>query len=313
MDKPQRVVILSGGVGGAKLVEGFAALPPPLAITVIGNVGDDIEQHGLWVSPDLDIVTYTLAGQVDREKGWGMAGDTFETLTQLRTFGADTWMNLGDRDLATHILRTQLRREGHRPTEIARLIASQLGVKIDIIPPTDDFLQTQVDIDGGTVSFQEYYVRLRCEPEPRAVHYAGMPEALATPEALAAIDQADLIVFAPSNPLASIGPILAPAGIRDALQRTTARRCAVSPLIGGKTLKGPADRMLKNCGFSPDPAGVARFYRGLIDVLWLDEVDREQAGMVSQLDITPAVTQTVMHSAADRRRLAQQILDDSLP
>ncbi len=310
MNQIERIVIFSGGVGGAKLVEGFATISPALHITVIGNVGDDIEQHGLWVSPDLDIVTYTLANWVDREKGWGIAGDTFETLRQLKKFGIDTWMNLGDRDLATHIVRTQLRREGKRPTEIARLIAAQAGVCVDIIPPTDDYLQTQVDVDGGTVSFQEYYVRLRCEPEPLRVHYAGAADARATPEALEAIKTADLILIAPSNPLASIGPILAVSDIRTALAQASAKRCAVSPLIGGKTLKGPADRMLKNAGFRADPAGIADYYQGLIDHLWVDKIDCDFADSVLKRGICPRMTSTVMNDAEDRRRLAQQILDD---
>lgn len=311
MNRIERIVLFSGGVGGAKLVEGFASLSPALQLTVIGNTGDDIEQHGLWVSPDLDIVTYTLANWVDRDKGWGIAGDTFETLRYLQTLGADTWMNLGDRDLATHILRTQLRQEGKRPTDIARLIASRAGVTVDIIPPTDDFLQTQVNIADRSISFQEYYVRLRCEPEPLAVHYAGAEDANATPEALEAIRQADLIVIAPSNPLASIGPILAVNGIRMALSQATAKRCAVSPLIGGKTLKGPADRMLKNHGLSADSSGIAEYYQNLIDVLWLDEVDQDHAQSVSQRGIRPAVTTTIMNDADDRRKLAQRILEDA--
>lgn len=305
----QRVTILAGGVGGSKLVDGFARLDPPVDLTVIGNVGDDVERHGLWVSPDIDIVTYTLAGLVDHEKGWGFAGETFAALEALGRLGEETWMNLGDRDLATHIYRTLLRREGVRPTVIAERIASRLGAQGHILLPTDDPLQTQIITPLGSLNFQEYFLRERCEPEILDVTYAGAASAAPTPEALNAIRHAELLVIAPSNPPGSIGPILAVPGIREAILQAGAPRVVVCPLVGGQSLKGPSDRMLRAKGLSADPLGVADYYGGLFDVMVLDEEDRASAPHLERRGLGALVTKTIMHDRRDRLRLAQSITD----
>lgn len=304
------LVLLSGGVGGAKLVDGFARRAPRRPLDIIGNVGDDVEQHGLWVSPDLDIVTYTLAGLVDDAKGWGIEEDTFHALAMLKRLGEDVWMNLGDRDLATHIYRTKQRRAGVRPTLIALEIARRLGVEqARVLPPTDDFLQTIVETDGGAMNFQEYYLKARCAPEPRDVRFDGADQARSTPEVREAVASAGLIVFAPSNPVASIGPILAVQGVRDALATASATRVAVSPLVGGQSLKGPSDRMMRAKGYSVDPVGVARYYEGLIDALVIDESDRAHTADVEAMGLRVLVTRTVMKSGKDRVRLAGEIAE----
>jgi len=296
------------------LVDGFALLEPRANLTVIANTGDDVEQHGLWVSPDPDIVTYTLAGIVDESKGWGIAGDTFHALEALARLGEDTWMNLGDRDLATHIHRTRRRREGVRPTTIADEIARQLGVTTArILLPTDDFLRTVVETDSGTMPFEEYFLKARCEPEPRDIRYDGADKARAAPEALDALDAADMVVMAPSNPIASIGPILAVPGIREALKRCSAFRVAVSPIVGGRALKGPSDRMMRAKGYSVDPVGVASCYEGLIDALVIDEADRAYAAALEGKGLKTLVTQTVMKNRDDRARLAGEVGRAFLP
>lgn len=308
MKDRKNIVLLSGGVGGAKLVDGFARLEPPANLAVIANTGDDVEQHGLWVSPDPDIVTYTLAGIVDESKGWGIAGDTFHALEALARLGEDTWMNLGDRDLATHIHRTRRRREGVRPTEIAEEIARKLGVTTArILLPTDDFLRTAVETDSGAMSFEEYFLKARCEPVPRDIRYDGADTAQAAPEALDALNAAEMVVIAPSNPIASIGPILAVPEIREALKGCPAFRVAVSPIVGGRTLKGPSDRMMRAKGYSVDPVGVASFYEGLIDALVIDEADRKYAAALEEGGLKALVTQTVMRTRDDRVRLAGEI------
>lgn len=301
---PIRVSILSGGIGGSKLVEGFARLDPPIDLTVIGNVGDDVEQHGLWVSPDIDILTYTLAGLVDREKGWGFHHETFHVLGALSRLGAEAWMNLGDRDLATHIYRTHLRKQGVRPTEIALEIARKLQVRHPIILPTDDPVQTVIVTDKGRLNFQAFYIREQCEPAIRDVRYQGAETATATPEALTAIRSAEWIVIAPSNPVGSIGPILAIPGIREAITTSPARKIAVSPIVDGKSLKGPSDRMLKAVGFTADPVGVAACYNSLIDAMIIDRRDQGFEEHLKKKGLQVHVTDTVMRTPEDRCKLA---------
>lgn len=303
------IVVLAGGVGGAKFVDGLAQTAGQPALTVIGNTGDDAEFHGLWVSPDLDILTYTLADVVDHAKGWGYRDDSFTTQERLRALGNDTWMNLGDRDLATHILRTELRRKGERPTAIAGRIARQLGVAATMLPPTDEIVQTLIETPSGTLNFQEFFVRDRCGPPIRGVHYSGAADARPTPEALAAIASARLILIAPSNPLASIGPILAIPGVREALSAAPAPRIAVSPIVRGRSLKGPSDRMLRAAGLASDPTGVAACYAGIIDALVIDVRDRRHADALRALGLSVAVLDTIMRDRRDRARLARQVLD----
>lgn len=302
------IVVLAGGVGGAKFVDGLAQSVGQEALTVIGNTGDDAEFHGLWVSPDLDILTYTLADVVDHAKGWGYRDETFVTQERLAALGNDIWMNLGDRDLATHILRTGLRHKGERPTAIAARIAAQLGVKATVLPPTDNDIQTMIETPSGTVNFQEFFVRDRCGPPIRDVHVAGADVAQATPEVLAAIAEARLILIAPSNPIASIGPILSVTGIREALVASSAPRLAVSPIVRGRSLKGPSDRMLRAKGFAADPMGVAACYDGLIDAMVIDVRDRKHAEALRAKGLQVSALDSIMRSRPDRGRLAGDVL-----
>lgn len=303
-----RTVLLAGGVGGAKMAEGLAAALPAGRLSIIGNVADDQEFHGLWVSPDIDTLTYSLAGRIDRDKGWGVAGDTAQALGVLAELGEETWMTLGDKDLALHIHRTHRRRQGDRPSDIAGDIARALGVGPAILLPTDDVVQTRVKTPAGWVAFQDYFVRQRCAPEVLGLDYFGAHGAVPTPEALAAIEAADLIVIAPSNPLVSIAPILAVTGLRRAIADSTATRIAVSPLIGGRTVKGPADRMLTSLGHRASAAGIARYYAGLIDALVIDDADAGEADAVRAQGAKPLVMPCMMRTAEDKADLAGRLI-----
>jgi len=303
-----KVTLLAGGGGGTKLAVGLAAVLPSGQLSIIGNVADDQEFHGLWVSPDIDTLTYSLAGLIDRDKGWGLANETSRTLQGLARLGSDDWMYLGDQDFATHIYRSELRRQGVRPSAIAQTIARALGVTANILLPTDDRLQTEVKTARGWLSFQEYFVREQCRPEVLELRIQGLEDARPTEEALAAIRDADLVILGPSNPLVSIGPILALPGIRSALEKTRATRVAVSPLIGSQTVKGPATRMLKAAGYSCSNLGVADCYRGLIDTLVIDTGDSADVTALRARGLNSAVTQTLMCSDADKACLARELL-----
>ncbi|MGR3760077.1 2-phospho-L-lactate transferase [Roseobacteraceae bacterium NS-SX3] len=306
-----RVTLLAGGVGGAKMAEGLAALPD-VELSVIGNVADDDEFHGLWVSPDIDTLTYSLADVIDRTQGWGVADESHRALETLNTLGADTWMSLGDRDFGLHIYRTMRRLRGDRPSEIARDVARAFGAGGEILLPTDDRVQTRVRTDAGWLSFQEYFVRERCAPEVRELAFDGLEQARPAPEALAAIRQADLIVIAPSNPLVSIAPILGVPGISAALRAAHARKVAVSPFIAGKVVKGPADRMMAALGERADAAGVAQRYQGLADTLVVDHADAGLAGEISAAGLTPVCSEILMKSQDDKARLAREVVDLAL-
>ncbi len=301
------IVILAGGVGGAKMVDGFAQVLGQPALTVIGNVADDTELHGLWISPDIDTITYTLADVVDHERGWGYRDDTFDTMERLGVLGGPTWMNLGDRDFATHIHRTMRRHQGARPTEIAAEIAARLGAEARILLPTDDTLATMIETPDGVLDFQQFFVREKCGPAIRRVWVEGQQAARPTPEALDAIAAADVICIAPSNPIASIAPIIDVPGIREALQASKAIRFAVSPLVGGQSLKGPSDRMMRAAGHGSDAVGVARFYDGLIDAMVIDGQDRQRASEIAALGLDVVVMDTLMPDRAARARLANEI------
>ena len=302
-----RVTLIAGGVGGAKMAEGFAA-HDEVALTVIGNVADDEEFHGLWVSPDIDTLTYTLSGLVDREQGWGVADEGLRTLSVLKTLGSETWMMLGDKDFGLHIYRTERRRRGDRPSDIARDVATCFGVGPRIVLPTDDRVQTRVRTDAGWLSFQEYFVRERCAPEVRELAYDGLAAARPTPEAIAALADANLIVIAPSNPLVSIAPILSIAGIKDAVAGAAAPLYAVSPLIAGKVVKGPADRMMASLGMRADAAGVAEVYAGLADLLLIDDADEGLKVEIAALGVRPVCRNILMTDLAAKAALAGELL-----
>ena len=302
-----RVTLLAGGVGGAKLAEGFVALAG-VDLTILGNVADDDEFHGLWVSPDIDTMIYTLSGRIDRAQGWGRADEGRRALDTLADLGAETWMFLGDRDFGLHIYRTHRLRSGERRSQIVAHVARQFDVPAQIVLPTDDRVQTRVRTPAGWQSFQEYFVRDRCAPKILDLAYEGLQHARMTPEARMSIAQADVLVIAPSNPLASIAPILEIPGIRAALSAASAPIVGVSPLIAGQAVKGPADCMMRALGHQADALGVARLYEGLVTDFLIDTKDRALAGPIAALAIAPHCTDTYMGKIEDKARLAREVL-----
>lgn len=303
-----KVTTLAGGVGAARLLEGLVQVIPPEDITVISNTGDDEEFFGLHVSPDIDIVIYTLAGAIDREKGWGLEGETFTALGALSRFGYETWFNLGDADMATHAHRTQMLRAGATLSAATRSIADAYGLRMHVLPVSDDRIRTLVDTDAGTLSFQEYFVKRRTADDVRAVRFDGAQDARPAPGVLDAIANADAVIIAPSNPVVSIGPLLAIPGVRDALRDTRATVAAVSPIVAGRTIKGPADRMMATLGMRADAAGVAATYADFLDVLVFDEQDAALAGDVAATGVRAVVEQTVMRGPSEKRALAEAVL-----
>jgi LPPG:FO 2-phospho-L-lactate transferase len=299
---------LAGGVGAARFLEGLIQVVPQDDVTVVSNIGDDEEFFGLHVSPDIDIVIYTLAGAIDGEKGWGLQGETFEALGALRRFGYETWFNLGDSDLATHAHRSEMLRNGATLSAATRSIAEAFGLTLALLPVSDDRIRTVVETDAGSLTFQEYFVKRRTEDEVRDVRFDGIETARAAPGVLEAIREADVICIAPSNPVVSIGPILAVTGVREALRETSARAVAVSPIIGGKTIKGPADRMMASMGIAPTCVGVAETYADFLDVLVIDEEDAALAPAVERAGVRAVVAQTIMRGPAEKRALAAAVL-----
>ena len=304
------VTLLAGGVGGARLAHGLQAHLGE-RLSVIVNTADDVERHGLLVSPDHDTVMYTLAGIDNREWGWGLAGETFATATMLERYGEETWFRLGDRDLATHIVRTARLASGDRPTVIARDLQRALGVAAAILPMSDAPVRTEVLTDAGWLEFQDYFVRQHQQPTVRQVRFLGIEGAVATPEVRAALDAAAAIVIAPSNPFVSIAPILAVEGIAAGIQAGRSRGVlvvAVSGIVGGAALKGPADRMLVSLGHEASALGVARQYAGLADLFVLDRLDAELEPAIRGLGMRTLVTDTIMAGDDGRARLAGEIL-----
>ncbi|PFG39160.1 LPPG:FO 2-phospho-L-lactate transferase [Georgenia soli] len=305
MRDDRSVTLLAGGVGGAKLAQGLDRATDDL--TVVVNTGDDAVIYGLSVSPDLDTVMYTLAGTANPETGWGIAGDTFATLEAMARLGEDTWFRLGDRDLATLVLRTARLRAGAPLSATTAELAAALGVRARLLPMTDDAVATFVDTPAGRLEFQDYFVRRRHEDEVLGIVLGGIEEARPAPGVLDALD-ADVVVIGPSNPFVSIGPVLAVPGVRERLASSRARRVAVSPIVGGRALKGPAAAMLGAMGHEVSALGVARLYAGLADVYVLDESDRDLAPAVGELGMAALVTRTVMGGPEDRERLARELL-----
>ena len=304
------VVALAGGVGGAKLAEGLQArLGDRLAVIV--NTADDSERHGLFVMPDHDTVMYTLAGIEQAGLGWGIEGDTHRVMDQLAAYGEPTWFSLGDRDLALHIVRTAAVRSGRRPTEACLAAQLAMGIAARILPMTDARVATEVQTDDGWLEFQEYFVHQRQAPEVRGLRFDGIAAATPTPEVETALASAEAVVIGPSNPLVSVGPILAVPGMRALLAAARARgarTAGVSPIVGGRALKGPADRMLASLGHESSALGVARLYADLLDVFVLDEVDAALAPAVEALGLRALVTDTIMTDDASRERLAATVL-----
>ncbi|HLJ82352.1 MAG TPA: 2-phospho-L-lactate transferase [Ktedonobacterales bacterium] len=307
------ILALAGGVGGAKLAAGLYASLPPDALTVVVNTGDDFDLYGLRISPDADTVLYTLAGLANPEAGWGIAGDTFETLSMLTRYGENPWFRLGDRDFATHILRTQRLREGWPPSHILAELTAALGVRAALLPMCETPVATMVRTPAGELAFQDYFVARHHADEVLGVRFAGIEEAELPSAVREAAESAAAVIFCPSNPVVSIGPILAVPGLRDLLRGLgSGRRCvpivAVSPIVGGKALRGPADRMLAGVGVEVSSFGVASLYRDLLAGIVIDTQDAAEAGRIEALGIRTLVTNTIMGGNDDRKRLAGEVL-----
>ncbi|MES1248974.1 MAG: 2-phospho-L-lactate transferase [Actinomycetota bacterium] len=300
-----KVAVLAGGVGGGRFARGVVDVVPATDVTVVGNVGDDLEVLGMHVSPDLDTVLYMLADLSDPQKGWGRAEETWHALASVAELGGETWFLLGDRDLGLHLVRTQALRSGEPLSSVTRRFAEKLGLGVTLLPATDDRLRTLIATPAGEFTFQEWFVARGHRDEVDAVRFDGADAATPAPGVLEALDGADLILIAPSNPYVSIDPILAVPGVREALAARRVPCVAVSPLIGGRAVKGPADRMLARMGGGTTPAHVARCYDGLIDALVLDERD---AGDLDGLQVRPIVARTLMRDADARRRLVEAAL-----
>ena len=302
-----RVTLLAGGTGGTKLAHGFAMLAPGVELAVVANVGDDFEPHGLRVCPDIDALLYTLGGLIDTERGWGIRDDTHTAHDMLERYGRPSWFTVGDADLATHVERTRRLGDGAGLTDATAAMAASLGIVARILPATDDPYRTTLETDEGRLDFQDYFVRRRQEPQVRAVVMDGAGTARATTAVLEAIAVADLVVIGPSNPIVSIGPILDLPGIRAAV--AAAESVAVSPIVAGRALKGPADRMLASLGHEVTALGVARIYAGLVDRFVLDEADAGLAPDVEALGMAVEVLPTVMRDDRDRAALATRLLE----
>jgi LPPG:FO 2-phospho-L-lactate transferase len=303
------IVLLSGGTGGAKLARGLLEVLGADRLAVIANTGDDIAAFGMHVSPDPDLVTYSLAGVIDEQRGYGIDGETHNTFEQLKRLGAPDWFSLGDKDLATCLLRTELLHEGRRLTEIARYLAEALGVGAAVLPMCDEPVQTYVRSDGEWRHFQEYLIKQRSEPEIEGVEFRGVERARMTPEVRLVLEQAEAVIVGPSNPIASIGPILAVPGMKEALRATDARVVAVSPLVGGRSLKGPTEQFMRWAGLEINDGGIARHYGDLIDGLLSDQ--GTAAGEPTLSGVVLRQTDTMMSDAQGRARLAGEVLDFS--
>jgi LPPG:FO 2-phospho-L-lactate transferase len=307
--KNQEITALGGGVGASKLLLGLYEVLPPATLTIIVNTGDDIELHGLKISPDLDIVAYTLAGIVDSAKGWGIRGETFHALKRLAAYGRPNWFNLGDRDLGTHIHRTALLAEGKSLAQAAESIRASLGVKARILPMSNDPVPTTIESDEGSLHFQEYLVKRGAAPVVKGIRFEGVEAARPAPGVLKAIREATRIVICPSNPLISIAPILAVPGVREQLRVRKTDVFAVSPLVGGKSLKGPSDKMLLQLGHEATALGVAKLYADFTATFVIDPADKTQAATIEALGMKVAILPTIMKTLEQKHRLARALLE----
>ena len=299
---------LAGGVGGAKLALGLSRILPPDRLAIVVNTGDDERFHGLHVSPDVDTMTYTLSGLYNPETGWGIDGDSFETLQMLNRLGADTWFNLGSRDFAMHIRRTELLAQGASLSEVTAELTAILGIEHPIIPMSDQPVRTVLDTDEGTLSMQEYFVKRRAEPAVRTIRYVGAEDAQPSPGFVSALESASAVIICPSNPFLSVAPILAIPGVRDAIAGHPAPRVAVSPIVGGTAVRGPAGKIMQELGADVSAVGVAREYREICDVLVLDSQDADLEGAVGAEGVGAAVMPTIMETDEDKVQLAERVL-----
>jgi LPPG:FO 2-phospho-L-lactate transferase len=308
------VIALCGGVGGAKLAYGLAQILPPEDLTIVVNTGDDFTHLGLHVSPDIDTVTYTLAGLSDRERGWGLAGETWQFMDQLKRLGGEGWFNLGDRDLAMHIERTRRRSAGQTLSQITTALHTALGVNHPIVPMSDDPVRTVIVTAEGELAFQRYFVGLQCRPVVRAIRFDGAAAARPSPALASALMRRDVaaVIVCPSNPYLSIDPILAVPGVRQGLAKLGAPIVAVSPIVGGRALKGPAAKLMSELGAAPCVADLASHYRGLLTGLIVDKEDADEAEALDALGLPTLATEAVMRSDQDRVRLALETFDFAL-
>jgi len=303
------IVALAGGVGGAKLVQGLASVLPAQDLTVVVNTGDDEVFHGLYISPDLDTVMYSLAGLANRETGWGVAGDTFSALGMLKRYGAvGTWFNLGDKDLATHLERTRLLREGWTLSQATAHLCEKLGIQVSLVPMSDQPVRTVVETEEGVLPFQEYFVKHQCRPRVKRVRFEGAKTARISSSLEPAFRKAKALVMCPSNPIVSIGPILAVPNVRSRLDGFKGLRLAVSPIVAGQALRGPAAKMLQELGEEVSCVGVARRLREVCDIFVIDMLDSDRQQEIQALGLDMVVLDTVMNSDEDKARLARQIL-----
>ncbi|MFL5295747.1 MAG: 2-phospho-L-lactate transferase [Phenylobacterium sp.] len=304
------VIALCGGVGGAKLAFGLTQILSPDELSIIVNTGDDFEHLGLHVSPDIDTVAYTLSGLSDRERGWGLAGETWNFMAALKRLGGEAWFNLGDHDLAMHIERTRRLAAGEGLSHITTALTAALGIRHPVIPMSDQPMRTIVQTADGEFGFQSYFVGEQCRPVATGVRFEGVETARPSPGFQAALARLDVaaVILCPSNPYLSIDPILAVPGVRQALADLTAPIVAVSPILGGKALKGPAAKLMAELGVTPGVQAVARHYGGLLDGLVIDTADSQEAAALRALSLEPLVTASVMHDDADRIRLARETL-----
>lgn len=304
------ICVLAGGVGAARMLAALSLVVPPAELTAIVNVGDDTTLHGLHISPDLDTCTYTLADAINPETGWGLVGETWHAMEALERYGGLTWFRLGDKDLATHLYRTHRLAEGAALSTVTAEITAGWGLAQRLLPVTDDRLATTVTLtDGTTIGFQDYFVRLHHSVAITAVAFEGAANATPAPGVIEAIRSADAVVIAPSNPIVSIGPLLAVAGVREAIEARRSNCVAVSPIIGGAALKGPADRMLTELGEEATSVGVARLYHRLAATLVIDTVDADLAGPITDAGMQPLVTDTIMSGPAVSAALARTVLE----
>jgi LPPG:FO 2-phospho-L-lactate transferase len=299
------ITALAGGVGAARFLSGLVRVVPEKELSVIVNTGDDIKLYGLHISPDLDIVSYTLAGIVDEERGWGIKGDTFRCLKMLRSFGFETWFNLGDKDLATHLCRTSLLKRGLRLSEVTAEISRALGLKVRVLPMTDDRCETWVTTEAGSTHFQEYLVKRGGTEAVFGVKLVGAEVAEAAPGVIESILGSELIIVCPSNPIVSIGTILSVKGVREALRRSEARKIAISPIIAGAPIRGPADKLMKGLGLEVSAYSVACLYKDFLDAFVLDVADEMEQMKVEKLGIKAVTANTIMKTSRARVELAK--------
>lgn len=304
-----RVTALAGGVGAAKLISGLVKLISPKDLTVIVNTGDDIVLHGLYISPDVDIITYTLAGLVDERRGWGIKDDTYNCLSMLGKYGCETWFSLGDRDLATHIFRTMMLREGFTLTQVTRRIASLLNVKVNILPMSDERVKTMIHVKDGRMDFQRYLVERKAKDEVVGVEYEGAWSARPAPGVIEAILKAEKVVICPSNPVVSIGPILAIDEVKNTLKELKSPVVAVSPIIQGSPVKGPADKLMRGLNLEVSARSVASLYKEFLDVMVIDEKDEVEEESIKSMGLKVAKTDITMRSLEDKVRVAKLVLE----